>query len=253
MKVTIVTVSFNAKNTIGHTLRSVQTQTHPDIEHIVIDGGSTDGTQDVVVEHGAHLARFVSERDDGLYDAMNKGWKIATGDLIGYLHADDYFSDDTCVSRIAALAETSNADIILGDVDIVAPDNLSRTIRVYSARDFSPVWIEQGDMPPYPGLYVRRSVFERHGGYDLQFRISADFDFVARMLYVHKLSYAILPYTLVKMRWGGLSTRWPWGPLKMLRDVYRACRKNGVPATPVSIAQKYLRKIRQFGNVHQRA
>lgn len=246
LKVTIITVSYNAHGTIRDTLESVRAQDYPDIEHIVIDGGSSDGTQDVVRAHGSHLAHFISEPDDGLYDAMNKGWKLATGELIGYLHADDFFADVTCVRRLAQKAEESGADIILSDVDMVAADDTSRSIRFYSAQKFHRGWITQGDMPPYPGLYVRRSVFERFGGFDQQFRISADFDFVARLLYVHALAYAILPYTVVTMRYGGLSTQWPMGPLRMFRDVYRACKKNGIPATPISFAKKYLRKLRQF-------
>jgi len=246
LKISVITVCYNARQTIRDAIESVISQDYPDIEYIVVDGASSDGTTEILAEYRNRIDRLVSEQDAGIYDAMNKAWKMATGDFIGFLHADDCFSDAGCVRRIADSAMASSADVIIADVEIVARSQTSRTLRYYSARGFNRRWFEQGDMPPHPGMYVRRSVFERYGGFDRQFAISSDFDFAARVLYVHALKYEILPLTLVRMRQGGMSTKWPMGPIRTIRDVYRSCKKNGIPITPLSIASKYLRKIRQL-------
>ena len=249
MKISVITVCFNAHETIRDTVLSVISQDYPDIEYIVVDGGSSDGTKEILSEYRDRIDLFVSERDAGIYDAMNKAWKMATGDFIGFLHADDYFSHEGCVRQIVESAMASSADVIIADVEIVAQNETSRTIRYYSAQGFSRRWFEQGDMPPHPGMYVRRTVFERFGGFDHRFPISSDFDFAARILYVHALKYEIAPLTLVRMRQGGMSTKWPMGPVRTIRDVYRSCRKNGIPITPLSLISKYLRKIRQLSFV----
>ena len=246
MRITVITVCHNARKTIRETVKSVLEQEYRDVEYIVVDGASNDGTQEILEEYRPRIAQIVSEPDEGIYDAMNKAWKLASGDFVGYLHADDYFADQSCVGRIAEAATASDADVILGDVEIVSPRKTSNVVRKYSAQKFTPRWILEGDMPPYPGLYVRRSVFHRYGGFDLQFRTSADFDFVARLLHVHSLTYAMVPFTVVKMRNGGLSTRFPFGPVRTLRDVVGACKKNGIRLTPATIAAKYLRKLRQY-------
>ena len=138
IKVSVITVCFNAGKTIHDTLEFVRAQDYPNIEHIVVDGASTDGTKAVIEKHGAHLAAFISEPDHGLYDAMNKGWKMATGDFVGFLHADDFFADSTCVRRIAEAAETSRADIVLSDIDIVARDDPSRSDPLLFLQELSP-------------------------------------------------------------------------------------------------------------------
>jgi glycosyltransferase involved in cell wall biosynthesis len=246
MKVSVITVCYNARSTIRDTIESVIAQDYPDIEYIVVDGASSDGTTEILSEYRNRIDRLVSEQDAGIYDAMNKAWKMATGEFIGFLHADDCFSHEGCVRQIADSAAASIADVIITDVEIVARSKTSRTLRHYSARGFSRRWFEQGDMPPHPGMYVRRSVFERFGGFDRRFPISSDFDFAARVLYVHALKYEVLPLTLVRMRHGGMSTKWPMGPVRTIRDVYRSCRKNEIPITPFSIVAKYLRKIGQL-------
>ncbi len=246
MKVSVITVSYNARATIRDAIESVLSQDYTDIEYIVVDGASRDGTAEIIRQYGDRIDHYVSQPDHGIYDAMNKAVKLATGDLVGFLNADDMFADQSCVRRIADAAATTGCDVVLGDVQIVHPEQTGRTIRFYTARGFGRHWIEQGDMPPHPGMYVRRSVFERYGDFDLQFRTSSDFDFVARILYVHNLAYRLLPYTLVKMRHGGRSTALPFGPFRTLRDVYRACQKNRIPVTPLKLASKYVRKLGQF-------
>lgn len=247
MKITVITVCFNAAKTIGSTLDSVAAQTHPDLEHIVIDGASTDGTLDIIAARGGRVARVVSEPDTGIFDAMNKGLRAATGDLIGFLHADDIYADPTALARIAALAEQTGADVLLGDVLMVKGENRETVVRDYSVRDFSPAWLEQGDQPPHPGFYHKADVIDRFGDYRTGFRYAGDYEFFARILHRGGCSYAILPGPpVVRMLMGGASNNSPLAPFRILREVYRGARENGIVLRPERVAQKYIRKIDQF-------
>lgn len=246
LKITVITVCFNAADTIGDTLRSVARQDHPDVEHIVVDGGSTDGTHEVVQREGKHVAAYLSEPDRGLYDAMNKGLKLANGDYIGFLHADDMFCDDGALSRIVAAARNDPAELILSDIEFVEKDDLAKRVRYYSAQGFRPEWLRQGDIPPQPGTYHRRDVFERYGDYDLSFPMSSDFDFFLRLFWLHKVSYAIVPATTVRMRVGGKSSQGLRSYLQINRDILGSARKNGVRITHFGLFRKYMRKISQW-------
>lgn len=247
MKITVITVCFNAAQTIGSTLDSVAGQTHPDIEHIVIDGASTDGTLDVIAERGARVAKLVSEPDAGIFDAMNKGLKAATGDLIGFLHADDVYADPTALARMAALAEETGADVLLGDVLMVKGENREIVVRDYSVRDFSLAWLQQGDLPPHPGFYHKADVIDRFGVYRTDYKYSGDYEFLARILVRGGCSYAILGGApLVRMLMGGASNSSLMAPVRMLREVYRGARENGIALRPDRVARKYVRKINQF-------
>jgi glycosyltransferase involved in cell wall biosynthesis len=226
-------------------LQSVAAQDYPDVEHIIVDGGSTDGTLDAVRQFGSHAAKVISEPDKGLYDAMNKGWKLATGEFVGYLHADDVFADESCVRRIAERALTSSAGAIAGDVDIVRENDIDHVVRHYSAQSFRLNWLRHGYAPPYPGYYVRRSVYDRVGGYDLRYPLASDFDFIARMLYVERLGWDTLHYTLVKMRQGGASSNLA-ANFKMYREVVDACRRHGISGGYLTVASKYLSKPLQY-------
>lgn len=250
MKITVITVCYNAADTIKDTLLSVAEQDFSQVEHIVIDGGSTDGTQDVVREHGKHVAHFVSEPDKGLYDAMNKGVRLATGDYVGFLHADDMFAGEGALSRIADLAEREGTELILSDIEFVEKANLNKRVRFYAAQGFKPDWLLQGDIPPQPGTYHRRDVYERYGDYDLDFEMSSDFDFFLRLFHLHKVSYAILPATTVRMRMGGKSSQGLKSYLHITRDIMGSARKNGVPITYFGILRKFLRKFTQWERFH---
>jgi len=246
LKITVITVCFNAADTIGDTLRSVAAQDHPDVEHVVVDGGSSDGTQDVVKRDGGHVAAFLSEPDRGLYDAMNKGLRLATGDYIGFLHADDMFADEGALSRIAAAAKDNPAELILSDIEFVEKDDIGKRVRFYSAQGFRPEWLRQGDIPPQPGTYHRRDIYERYGDYDLSFQMSSDFDFFLRLFCLHKVSYAIVPATTVRMRVGGKSSQGLKSYLHINRDILGSARKNGIRITRFGLLRKYLRKISQW-------
>ena len=243
--ISIITATHNAAQTLLSCLDSVHMQ-NADVVHILIDGASTDDTMLIVEEHGQHLAIAISEPDKGLYDAMNKGWQMATGDYVGFLHSDDFFADEACVGKIADHALPSMSDVILGDIQIVDPIETGRTRRLYSAKDFHLGLIEQGFAPPHPGQYISRSLFERHGGFDLQYPLASDFDLIARFLYVNEASFSHLPVPIVKMRHGGLSSRNFLANIKMFEEVYRSNKNNGIPTSRAKILKRYFRKGRQY-------
>lgn len=246
MKISIITVAYNAATSIGATLKSVAAQTHPDVEHIVIDGGSTDGTLECITAHGKHLAHVVSEPDRGIYDAMNKGIRLATGDVIGILNADDVYADEQVLSRIAALMATEPLDAVYGDVVFFAPDQPAVTVRRYSSRRFSPLRIAWGWMPAHPTLFLRREVFCRFGLYRTDFKIAGDYEFVARIFKDADLRYRYLPEVLVRMRTGGVSTRGWRSTLLLNREVLRACRENGIRTSLPMLLSKYPIKALEY-------
>lgn len=243
MRVSIVTVSFNAATTIADTLRSVAEQTYPSIEHIVIDGGSTDGTQDIVRQF-PHLARMVTESDSGLYDAMNKGWKAASGEIVGWLNADDTLAGPEAVSQIVS-GFRPEVDAVAASIVMVDPGNPGRIIRTYSSDGFTLDWLRYGYAVPHPGFYIRRNVLARIGGYDLRFPLASDFDLIARALYRERIPFQLLPDIVVRMRMGGRSFG-PVAALRMLREVYRSCRHNGIPTNPALMLYRYVHKAMQY-------
>jgi glycosyltransferase involved in cell wall biosynthesis len=246
MKLSIITVSCNAEASIGATLKSVAAQTHPDIEHIVIDGASTDGTLERIAADGGHIAQLVSEPDKGIYDAMNKGIQRATGEVIGILNADDCYADNEVLARVARIMESEPIDVVYADVVFFAPDNPTATIRRYSSRYFSPERIAWGQMPAHPTLFLRRSVFDRFGLYRTDYRISGDYEFVARIFKEGSLRYRYLPEVLVRMRIGGISTGGWRNTLLLNREVLRACRENGIKTSLLRILSKYPAKLFEF-------
>lgn len=246
MKITVVTVCFNARDTIKDTLDSIAAQTHPDIEYVVIDAGSTDGTLDLLRNHGVKIDLLVSEPDKGLYDAMNKAWQRATGEYVGFLHADDVFADNMALARIAVAGENAADDIgaISGDVDIVRRDDVDHVIRRYRAKDFNMSRLKTGYAPPYPGFYVRRSAYNVVGGYDLRYPLASDFDFIVRLFHVHKFKAKTVEAVLVKMRDGGLSSNFK-GVWIMYHEVIDACRRHGIKTGYFTVATKYFWKFMQ--------
>ncbi len=246
MKISIITVAYNAATSIGATLKSVAAQTHPDVEHIVIDGGSTDGTLECIASRGQHLAHVVSEPDRGIYDAMNKGIRLASGDIIGILNADDVYADDQILARIAALMAAEPLDAVYGDVVFFAPDRPAITVRRYSSRRFAPARIAWGWMPAHPTLFLRREVFDRFGLYRPDFRIAGDYELVARIFKDDNLRYRYLPEVLVRMSTGGASTGGWRSSLLLNREVLRACRGNGISTNWFMLLSKYPIKMLEY-------
>lgn len=204
MRISVVTVSFNAAGSIAHTIESVLSQDHPDREHIVLDGASTDGTQDVVARYAADGVRLVSEPDRGMYDALNKGLALFGGDAFGALNADDAFHDRTALSRIAETL--ARADIVHGDLDFVADHAGKRVVRRWRVPERPAGGFRSGWMPAHPTFYVRRRVAEAVGGFDLSLKTAADYDWMLRAVELHGFSVAKAPGVLVDMMQGGRST-----------------------------------------------
>lgn len=252
MKISVITVCYNSAETIADALQSVANQTWPDVEHIVIDGASTDGTQAVIARYGARLAKVVSEPDAGIYDAMNKGLRLATGDLIGFLNADDVFaSPDTLAHIVRAAQESPNVDAVYGDLQYVAKDRPGKVVRHWRSKSFEISRLPCGWMPPHPTLYVRRPVLEALGGFDTRFRIAADYEFMLRLFKRPGRSYAHLPQVLVLMRTGGASNRSLRALLRKSREDYSAMRRHAVGGV-LTLLCKNLGKIGQLFTSGQR-
>ena len=239
LKVSIITACLNREDTIAAALASVRRQSGADIEHIVVDGGSTDGTLDVLARHRTSFAKLIPGPDKGIYDALNKGIAAATGEIIGFLHSDDVYARNDVIGTVASRLESESLDALYGDVAFVPADDTGRIVRVYSSRRFRPSRIAWGWMPAHPALFVRRSVYRQYGQFKTDYRIAADFEFVARIFSTGKLRYAYLPQVLVKMRLGGVSTRGWRSTLTLNREVLRACRENGIATNYFKILSKY--------------
>jgi glycosyltransferase involved in cell wall biosynthesis len=205
MKLTVVTVAYNAARTIEHTIRSVAAQDWPDYEHLVIDGASSDDTV-ARVEALAHpRLKLVSEPDRGLYDAMNKGLRAGSGDFVGFLNADDFYCRTDALSLVARRAEVSQHAAVCGDIVIVDADEPTRVLRKYPARGFRPWMLRLGHMPPHPGFFVRRTAAQEVGEFDLSYRTAADLDWMVRFFLVHGLTADPMGSTITAMRAGGQS------------------------------------------------
>lgn len=231
MKISIVTATYNSGATVRDTMESVLRQTYTQIEHIIVDGGSSDNTMEIVREleplYGGRL-RYVSEPDRGIYDAMNKGIAMATGDVIGILNSDDFFSADNIVATLAAELADAETDAVYGDVHYVDSSDLTKCVRYYSSRTFRPWMMKLGFQPAHPSFYCRKAVYDRHGCFDINFRVAADFEHLLRLLYIHRIRARYIPLDCVTMRTGGASTSGVKSHIRILSDHLRAYRKNGV-------------------------
>lgn len=246
MIISVITVAYNAVDTIEETIQSVRSQLGVELEHIIIDGGSKDGSREIIESYEDDLACWISEPDKGIYDAMNKGISRATGDVIGFLNADDTYKENTVLQRISRELLTTGYDACFGDLIYVASDNISKTLRHYDSSYFTPQSIASGIMPAHPTLYVRRHVFEKYGGFDTSYKIAGDFDFVAKVFGRHKISYSYIPAVLVIMKMGGVSTRSWKSNIQLNNEIVRSCKSNGIQTNLLRIYLKYPRKLLQL-------
>lgn len=215
--------------TIQHTIDSVQSQTYGDIEHIIVDGGSTDGTVELLERNRSRLGVFMSEPDNGLYDAMNKGISLATGEIIGVLNSDDFYeSEDVIASVVESLNRSPECDLVFGDVVFVQPEDLNAVTRYYGAEGFRPWKLRFGWMPPHPATFVKKGAYDRVGKYRLDMRIAADYDMFVRWLLIAGLKWKYLDRVLVRMRAGGVSTSGIKSSIRLNREIVRACKDNGI-------------------------
>lgn len=241
----VITACFNSAQTIGDALSSVVVQSYPKVEQVIIDGGSHDGTMDVVSRLGGRVARIVSEPDNGIYDALNKGICRSNGDIVGFLHSDDFYADSEVLSRIAQAFEDPSVHAVYSDLQYVLKADTSRVLRYWRAGEFSKRSLYRGWMPPHPTLYVRREWYDRIGGFDVNYRISADYDFILRLFMAHGFKSAYLPGVTVKMRVGGNSNRSLSKIFCKSREDLTVLRRNGVGGIG-SLLCKNIRKVGQF-------
>lgn len=244
--VSVVTVTHNAAATIEQTMRSVGEQDYRSIEHIVIDGASTDETLEIVARHAGPSVRIISEPDHGIYDAMNKGIRLSTGQVIGFLNADDVYAYPHVVADVVAAMQRDRVDAVFGDAEFFRADRPAQPVRRYNSARFSPKRIAWGWMPAHPAMFLRREVFERYGPFRTDYRIAGDFEFIARAFWPGKLRYRHLPEVLVRMRTGGVSTGGWRNTILLNREVLRACRENGIPTNLFKILSKYPAKFAEF-------
>lgn len=246
MKVSIITVAFNSAITINDTIRSVLAQTHTDIEHIIIDGASQDGTIDIVQSYGDRISKFVSEPDRGIYDAMNKGIKLASGEIIGILNSDDFYANPQVIATVVEEFQRSNVDSVFGDLVYVNTDDLDRIVRYYSSAKFHPNQFAYGWMPAHPTFFVRRSAYDRYGLFRTDYKIAADYELLTRFLAKYQLSYRYIPKIMVKMRTGGVSTT-NWRSNWVLnQEIIRGCAENGIQTNMPKVLTKYFTKVFQL-------
>jgi glycosyltransferase len=245
MKVSIITSVYNNKATIEDAIESVFSQTYENIEYIVVDGASSDGTVEVIQKYADKIAAFVSERDKGIYDGLNKGVDLATGDIVAFLHSDDIYANENVIKEVVELFQTQELDSVYGDLVYVDKVNTSKVFRYWKSGEYAIEKLKRGWMPPHPTFFVKRELYEKHGKFDLSFKIAADYDFMLRMLGKHKISTAYLPKVLYKMRVGGASNRSLGNIILKSKEDSRALKNNNIGGY-ATLFMKNAVKIPQF-------
>jgi glycosyltransferase involved in cell wall biosynthesis len=243
MKISIITGTFNSAVHIADCLKSVNNQTYNDIEHIIIDGASKDNTIYIIKNIPNRVVKIVSEPDKGIYDAMNKGIQAATGDVIGILNSDDFFTSNDVIQTIVDSFKHNDIDALYGDVHFVSPDNLSKSVRYYSSSVFKPSLFRFGFMPAHPSFYMKKECYGKYGLYALDYKIASDYDLLIRYLYKEKIKYKYLKKDFVTMRTGGVSTENFNSRVTLNKEIVRACRKYGIYTNMLMLSLKYLYKI----------
>lgn len=249
MKVSIVTVAYNSSATLEDTIKSVLAQSYADIEYIIVDGDSKDNTRDIIQrfepQFGKRL-KWISEKDNGIYDAMNKGIQMATGDVVGILNSDDYFTSSDVIEKMVGAFEDSSLDAVYGDVHFIRDGQPDKCIRYYSSKRFSTKWLRFGFMPAHPSFYCRCGVYEKAGYYKTDYAIGSDYEMMVRLFMVHHINARYIPMDFVTMRTGGTSTRNIHSRLTLIKDDVRGCRENGIYTNLFMISLKFLYKIFEF-------
>ena len=246
MKISIITATYNSGSTLRDTIESVLRQTYPDIEYIVVDGASTDSTLNIVREYepmfGGRM-RWISAPDRGIYDALNKGIGMATGEVVGFLHSDDFFSSPDVVERLAGeLERNDRIDAVYGDIHYVSDKDLNKCVRYYSSAYFRRWMMLFGFMPAHPSFYCRKEIYGRLGMFSLSYQVAADFECLLRLIYVGKINLKYVPLDCVTMRIGGASTSGIASHKKIFKDHVRAYRENHVPSNGLLDSLRYICK-----------
>lgn len=246
MKISVITATYNSGKTIKDTLESVLQQTHKDIELIVVDGKSSDETMAIVQSYeprfGGRL-RYISEPDKGIYDAMNKGIALATGEVVGLLNSDDFYTAPDVLEQVAKALGDDSIDAVYGDVHYVEDKQLDKCVRYYTSRPFRRSWMRFGFMPAHPSFYCRRSVYERYGTFNLSYKVAADFENLLRLIFVHRIRTRYLAKDFVTMRMGGASSSGLRSHKQIMRDHLRALKQNHIYSNALFLGLRYPYKL----------
>ena len=250
MKISLITTTFNSGGTFTNTLESVLNQSYlTDIEYIIVDGASKDNTLDIIRAYEPQFQgrmKWISEPDRGLYDAMNKGICMATGDVVGILNSDDFFTSNDVLEKVAECFADNDVDAVYGDIHFVRSDDLNRCVRYYSSRIFRRGLMRLGFIPAHPSFYCRRECFEKYGCYKTDYKIAADFDLLLRFIYVHRIRIKYLPVDMVTMRLGGASTSGLKSRMTGMKEHLRSFRENGVKTNCFLLSLRYFYKLTEY-------
>jgi glycosyltransferase involved in cell wall biosynthesis len=246
LKISVITVCFNNQSTIQDTIQSVLDQSYKNIEYIIIDGQSNDGTVEIIKSFGSRISKFVSEPDVGMYDAINKGIKLASGEIVGILNSDDFFYNNTVLEKVADTLNNNNTDAVYGDALFVDRLNTDKIKRYYSSKHFNPEKFKSGFMPAHPSFYVKRDLFEKLGYYKTDYKIASDYELLVRFMYVNHIRCKYIEMPFVSMRTGGLSNKSILSNITLNKEIARACRENGIRTNYFSIYSKYFTKVFEY-------
>lgn len=247
MKISIITITYNSAQTLEDTLKSVTSQDYPNLEYIIIDGKSKDTTLQIVDKYKSGIAKVVSEKDKGLYDALNKGIKHATGDVIGMLHSDDLYANESVISNVMKkFAEDPSVEGVYADLVFVNRNDTNKSMRVWESGTYQEGDFLKGWMPPHPTFFVRKEVYEKFGGFNTELKLSADYELMLRLIHKNNIKLAYLPQVIVKMRMGGVSNVSFFVKLKANLEDKLAWKLNGMKPKFSTIIMKPLRKIKQY-------
>ncbi len=247
MKVSIVTVVLNNRPHIEDCIRSVLGQSYKNFEYIIIDGGSTDGTLDIIRNYEQGMSHWVSEKDDGIYDAMNKGIKSATGDIVGILNSDDFYAHADVLDTVVRVMKDNSIDACYADLEYVDKDDADTVVRYWRSSPYQAGLFTIGWVPPHPTFFARRSVYEKYGIFNLKYRLAADFELLARLLEHYEITTRYIPETMIKMRTGGVTNRSYLNIIRQNVEIFRACRENDIRISPVRfVLSKIMTRIHQF-------
>ena len=246
MKVSIITITYNSESTLIDTIDSVLNQTYTDIEYIIIDGKSTDSTVSIIHSYKDKISKFISEKDNGLYDALNKGISVATGDIVGVLHSDDFYTNHQVIEKIVQTFKQNQADAVYADLFYVDKTNVDKILRKWKSGNYKHGMFVNGWMPPHPTFFVRRHCYEKYGSFNLDLISAADYELMLRFVHKHQIKLAYLPEFIIKMRAGGLSNASLSNRIRANKEDRKAWLMNGLKPKFHTLYLKPLRKIIQL-------